>query len=82
MTESFESIWDAIEDTPIAVREMKLRSELMIAIENKIRGEGWALEEAARRLDVTEQCVSDLMLGKLNLFGLDALTDLAEKLRI
>ena len=30
--EAFESVWDAIEDTPAEAENMKLRSELMIEI--------------------------------------------------
>lgn len=31
-TEIFESVWDALEDTPTEAANMKLRSSLMIAI--------------------------------------------------
>jgi len=74
--EAYESVWDAIEDTPAEAENMKLRSGLMIALEDHIRRQGWTQAEAARRLGVTQPRVSDLMRGKINLFGLDALVNM------
>ena len=73
----FASVWDAIEDTPAEAENMKLRSALMIAITEHITRQGWSQREAARRLSVTQPRVSDLMRGKIGLFGLDALVNLA-----
>ena len=36
MSESFTSVWDAIEDTPEEAENMKLRSMLMIALKRHI----------------------------------------------
>ncbi len=36
--ERFESVWDAIEDTPAEAENMKLRSKLMIALKHLSRG--------------------------------------------
>ena len=33
--ETFASVWDAIEDTPPEAENMKLRSALMMALENR-----------------------------------------------
>lgn len=74
--ESFESVWDAIEDTPGEAENMKLRSALMMALKEHIRRQGWTQAEAARRLGVTQPRVSDLMRGKISLFGLDTLVNM------
>lgn len=74
--ETFVSVWDAIEDTPAEAENMKLRSALMIALKEHIRHQGWTQVEAARRLGVTQPRMSDLMRGKINLFGLDALVNM------
>ena len=74
--ETFESVWDAIEDTPEEAANMKLRSALMMAINDHIRSSGWTQQEAARRLRVTQPRISDLMRGKIDLFGLDTLVNL------
>ena len=75
--ERFSSVWDAIEDTPAAAENMKLRSALMIALKGHIERRGWTQAEAARRFGVTQPRVSDLMRGKINLFGLDMLVNMA-----
>ncbi|MGQ0756756.1 helix-turn-helix domain-containing protein (plasmid) [Acinetobacter baumannii] len=73
---SFASVWDAIEDTPAEAENMKLRSALMMALDKKIRENGWTQEEAARRLGVTQPRVSDLMRGKINVFAIDTLVNM------
>ena len=75
--EKFTSIWDAIEDTPEEAENMKLRSTLMMAIKNHITETGISQVEAAKLLGVTQPRISDLMRGKINLFGLDALVNMA-----
>lgn len=75
--ESFTSVWDAIEDTPAEAENMKLRSALMMSLEQHIRAEGWTQAEAGRRLGVTQPRISDLLRGKVSLFGLDTLVNMA-----
>jgi len=74
--QTFESVWDAIEDTPEEAENMKMRSTLMMALEKKIQDNGWTQAQAAEMLGVTQPRVSDLMRGKINLFGLDALINM------
>ncbi len=74
--DTFASVWDAIEDTPAEAENMKLRSALMMALEEHIRAQGWTQAEAARRLSVTQPRVSDLLRGKIHLFGLDTLVNM------
>jgi len=74
--EAFESVWDAIEDTSGEAENMKLRSTLMMALERQIKDKGWTQAEAARKLGVTQPRVSDLLRGKINLFGLDTLVNM------
>jgi predicted XRE-type DNA-binding protein len=73
----YASVWDAIEDTPAEAENMKLRSALMSALTEHIRRQGWSQSEAARRLGVTQPRISDLMRGKIDLFGLDSLVTMA-----
>jgi len=74
--EQFDSIWDAIEATPAEAENMKLRSTLMMAIEDHIKRRGWPQAEAARQLGVTQPRISDLCRGKINLFSLDMLVNM------
>ncbi len=71
------SVWEAIEDTPAEVENMKLRSELMIALKAHIARTEMSQAQAAKLFGVTQPRVSDLMRGKINLFGIDALVNMA-----
>ncbi|MEI6986967.1 MAG: XRE family transcriptional regulator, partial [Rhodospirillaceae bacterium] len=75
--EKFASVWDAIENTPAEAENMKLRSSLMMALEQHIKAQGWTQKEAGERLGVTQPRVSDLMRGKIGLFGIDTLINMA-----
>ena len=72
----YASVWDAIEDTPAEVENMKLRSELMMALKKHITRTGMSQAQTAKLFGVTQPRVSDLMRGKINLFGLDALVNM------
>lgn len=75
--ERFASVWDAIEDTPEQAENMKLRSALMRALKEHISRAGLSQSQAAKLFSVTQPRVSDLMRGKIDLFGLDALVNMA-----
>jgi predicted XRE-type DNA-binding protein len=68
--ERFTSVWDAIEDTPQA-ENMKLRFALMMALKDHIASEGLSQGQAAKVFGVTQPRVSNLMRGKIDLFGLE-----------
>ena len=68
-TDRYSSVWDAIEGQPAEAENMKLRSELMIALKQRIAQLELSQAQAAERLGVTQPRVSDLMRGKINLFG-------------
>jgi len=73
----FASVWDAIEDTPEEAENMKLRSVLMTALKKHLTRTEMSQVQAAKLLGVTQPRISDLMRGKINLFGLDALVNMA-----
>ncbi|WP_336696259.1 MULTISPECIES: helix-turn-helix domain-containing protein [Burkholderiales] len=76
-SQRFASVWDAIEDTPAEAENMKLRSVLMAALKNHLTSTKMSQAQAAKLFGVTQPRVSDLMRGKINLFGLDALVNMA-----
>ena len=78
-TEVFESVWDALEDTPTEAENMKLRSILMIAITETVTARHVIQIEAARRLGVTQPRLNDLLRGRVGKFSLDALVALAAR---
>ena len=73
----FASVWDAIEDTPEEAENMQLRSILMTALKNHLARAEMSQAQAAKLFGVTQPRISDLMRGKINLFGLDALVNMA-----
>ncbi len=77
MTQRYASVWDAIEDTPQQAACMRARSELMMRLSEVIRERGMTQDEAAALFGVTQPRISDLMRGKINLFSLDTLIDMA-----
>jgi predicted XRE-type DNA-binding protein len=74
--ERFDNVWDAIEDNPAEAENLKLRSAIMMALKGHIKRQGLSQAEAAALLGVTQPRISDLMRGKIDLFGLDTLVNL------
>ena len=56
--ERFDSVWDAISDTPEEAENMKLRSSLMMALEDHIEREGLSQSQAAKAFGVSQPRVS------------------------
>jgi len=75
--QSFDNVWDALEDTPAEAANMSMRSSLLIAIEQRVRGWNVTQAEAARRLGITQPRLNDLLRGRIANFSLDALINLA-----
>jgi predicted XRE-type DNA-binding protein len=77
--QTFASVWDALEETPEEAVHMRLRSELVTAVQSAV--EGWQLTQAqaASRLGVTQPRLNDLLRGRISRFSLDALVGLAER---
>ena len=73
----FTSVWDAIEDTPQNAASMGARSGLMMSLAEVIRQQGMTQAQAAVLFGVTQPRISDLMRGKVNLFSLGTLIDMA-----
>ena len=73
----FDSVWNALEESPADAANMKARSALMIAIRDVV--DDWKLTqaEAAKRLGVTQPRMNDLLRGRIDKFSLDALMLLA-----
>jgi len=75
--QTFTSIWDAIEDTPQAAASMKARSALLMELAKVIQDRSMTQAAAAELFGVTQPRISDLMRGKINLFSLDMLMNMA-----
>ena len=73
----FSSVWDAIEDTPLQAAGMRARSELLMALQAWVKSSGMIQAEAATLFGITQPRMSDLMRGKISLFGLESLLNMA-----
>lgn len=76
----FDSIWDAIEDDPVRVENLKLRSAVLIEITEILKNRELTQQQTAELLHITQPRVSALLKGKINDFRLDSLVDIAHRL--
>ncbi|MDQ7050927.1 MAG: XRE family transcriptional regulator [Enterobacterales bacterium] len=76
----FKSVWDAIEDDPVKKENLKIRSHLMIEINEQIDAGRATQMELAKVLETTQPRVSALRKSKINEFRLDMLVDFAIRL--
>jgi predicted XRE-type DNA-binding protein len=76
---SYANVWDAISDTPEEAAAMTMRSDLLITLTEHVKE--WKLTQAAaaKRLDITQPRLNDLLRGRINNFSIDALIALARK---
>jgi predicted XRE-type DNA-binding protein len=73
-------IWLAIEPTPELAAHMRVKSELLIAVQASISKRGLRQKEVAAILGVSQPRVSDLLRGSIERFSLDSLVEIAYKL--
>jgi predicted XRE-type DNA-binding protein len=75
--EYFASVWDAIEPDKAVAANLKARADVMIAIQETVNS--WCITQAAaaKRLQVTQPRLNDLLRGHIDKFSLDALLNLA-----
>ncbi len=79
MTKSFDSVWDALGDSPEDVEKMKLRSVFMMALSDYVKDSGETQSVVAERLGISQPRLSDLLKGKISKFSLDMLVTLTIK---
>ena len=75
--ESYDSVWDALADTPEQAANLRTRAELMQKIAAIVKANGWTQAEAARHCGVTQPRINDLLRGRVSRFSLDALVNIA-----
>lgn len=73
----FANVWEAIEETSQEAASLRARSDLMIALSELIRQSGWTQRQAAAKFGVTQPRISDLVRGRIDLYSLDTLVDMA-----
>ena len=76
MKQRYESVWDAIEDTPKDAASMKIKAELMIELQEFLQKSSLTQVAAAKKLGITQPRVSDLKRGRIELFSIESLIDM------
>ena len=74
--EIYDSVWEAIEDTPAEAENLRIRAALMREITEYIRRGSLTQSAAAKLFGVTQPRISDLVRGKIDLFSIDALVNM------
>lgn len=69
---NYARVWEAIEEAPEEVQDMKLRSRLMAAL---VDVSGLNQAQAVKQFGLTQSRISKLMRGKIKLFRLDAMVN-------
>ena len=75
--EAFDSVFDALADTPTEAANLTVRADLLLSIRERVKSWEAPQEQAARRLGLTRPRLNDLLRGKLDKFSLDALVNIA-----
>ncbi len=76
---TYQSVWDAIADSPGEAANLKLRSQLMDILADYIRSEGITQKEAALRFGIPRSRVSELINDKISKFTIDKLVNMAAR---
>ena len=77
---TYRSVWDAIADSPEEAANLELLSQLMDTIKAYIDHEALTQEEAAKRLGVLQSRISELVNGRISIFTIDELVNMAARL--
>jgi predicted XRE-type DNA-binding protein len=75
--EYFESVWDAIAPDKAVAANLKARADVMIAIQETVKSWHITQAAAAKRLNITQPRLNELLRGHIDKFSLDALLNLA-----
>jgi predicted XRE-type DNA-binding protein len=73
----YDSVWEAIADTPEEAANLRVRAELMRQIAAIVKKNGWTQAEAAQRCGITQPRMNDLLRSRISRFSLDALVNVA-----
>lgn len=78
--ETYESVWDALADTPGEAANLKAKAELVRKLVNFIKVHNWTQAIAAKHCGITQPRLNDLLRGRISRFSLDALVNIAAAL--
>ena len=77
--QTYESVWDALEESAEVAANMRVRADLMIAVQRYVSENALTQLQAAKRLGITQPRLNDLLRGKIDKFSLDALVNMVAR---
>jgi len=80
ISKGYRNVFEALEDDPAVAQNLKIRSELMIALRQYIEDAGLGQKEAADVFGVYQPGISDLMRGKIDKFTIDRLVNMLARI--
>ena len=80
ISKGYQNIFEALEDNPAMAQNLRIRSELMIALRQYIEDTGISQKAAADVFGVHQPRISDLMRGKIDKFTIDKLVNMLARI--
>lgn len=77
--QTFKSVWDALEDSSESAANMRLRADLMIAVQSYVDKSEATQAQAAKLLGISQPRLNDLLRGRIDKFSVDALVIMLAK---
>lgn len=77
MIAAFDSVFDALADTPMEAASQTVRADLLLSLRERVKSWDVPQDQAAKRLGLTQPRLNDFLRGKLDKFSLDALVNIA-----
>ena len=74
--QEFADVFDALADTPAEAADLKARSDLLSALNDRVKAWELPRSAAAKRLGITPVRLDDALRGKLGRFSRDDLVSL------
>lgn len=78
-TVQFADVWAALETSPQAAANLRLRSKLMLAVSDKLAARRSTRAKAAAMLGVSATKLAQLLEGEIDAFSVDELVAMAER---
>ena len=72
----YANVWDALVDASQEAEHLRLKSTIMLALSRAVASWNLPQAKAAKRLQITQPRLDDLLEGKIDQFSLDALVNL------
>ena len=76
------TVWDDIASDPSEAAQLKIKAALFDAIRTYIKKHKLTQDEAAERMDVHRTRIDDISQGKLDVFTIDYLVLMAERVGV